>query len=164
MLAIVTVVTLMRASFTLAFEGEEAAYDAAPPNLDPVEHAVAEKYRASLMDIHGVSLVYVANDGYIVVRVKKITPELAERIPKELNGCPVKLVGVEDVMQRHLHELFQIAGESEVFGYSVETLPDGQLAIVVRVRRPRQDEAVKVPNNIEGIPFRVLAAQEPLTG
>jgi hypothetical protein len=146
-----------------ALAGETVAYDEAPQNLDPLEHRALEQHRAELMRIPGVSLVYVANDRNIVVRVRKITPALKAEIPTELDGCSVKLVGVEDVMQRHLHELAQIAGEQEFFGADVETFPDEQLAIVVRVRRPSWQQAEDVPTNIEGIPLRVLVAQEPLT-
>jgi type II secretory pathway component GspD/PulD (secretin) len=142
---------------------EIVAYDEAPANLDPLEHQALEQHRAELMQIPGVSLVYVANDRNIVVRVRKITPALDERIPKELDGCRVKVVSVEDVVQRHLHELAQIAGEQEFFSAGVESFPDGQLAIVVRVRRPSWQQAEDVPTNIEGIPLRVLVAQQPLT-
>jgi type II secretory pathway component GspD/PulD (secretin) len=146
-----------------AFGGEIVAYDEAPANLDPLEHQALERYRAELMRIPGVTLVYVANDRNIVVRVRKITPALDEQVPKELDGCRVKVVGVEDVMQRHLHELAQIAGEDQFFSSDVESFPDGQLAIVVRVRRPSWQQAEDVPTNIEGIPLRVLVAQEPLS-
>lgn len=142
---------------------EIVAYDEAPPNLDPLEHEALREHRAELMRIPGVSFVYVANDRNIVVRVRKITPALDQEIPKELDGCRVKVVSVEDVVQRHLHELAQIAGEQAFFGADVESFPDGQLAIVVRVRRPSWQQAEDVPTNIEGIPLRVLVAQEPLT-
>lgn len=143
--------------------GEIVAYDEAPANVDSLEHAALAQHRAELMRIPGVSLVYVANDHNIVVRVRKITPALAQQIPTELDGCRVKVVSLEDVVQRHLHELAQIAGEQEFFSADVESFPDGQLAIVVRVRRPSWQQAEDVPTNIEGIPLRVLVAQEPLT-
>lgn len=146
-----------------ASASEIVAYDEAPANLYQLEHEALREYRAELMRIPGVSFVYIANDRNIVVRVRKITPALDEEIPKELDGCRVKVVSLEDVVQRHLHELAQIAGEDQFFSADVEPFPDGQLAIVVRVRRPSWQQAEDVPTNIEGIPLRVLVAQEPLT-
>jgi len=143
--------------------GERAAYDEAAPDTDPVAHAAMERHRAELMKIPGVSLVYLSNDAVIVVRVRKITPEIDERVPKQLDSVRVKVVSVDDVIRRHLHELVQIAGDENVIGCGTETFPDGQLAIVMRVRRPYWELPIKVPSNIEGIPFRVLIAQDPLT-
>ncbi len=150
-------------SETSASAGEIVAYDEAPAILDPLEHEALREHRAELMRIPGVSFVYIANDRNIVVRVRKITPSLDEQIPKELDGCRVRVVSLEDVVQRHLHELAQIAGEDQFFSADIEPFPDGQLAIVVRVRRPSWQQAEDVPTNIEGIPLRVLVAQEPLT-
>jgi hypothetical protein len=163
MLASVIVLAIAVLPALSAFAGEVVAYDEAPANLDPLEHEALEQHGAELTRIAGVTLVYVSNDRNIVVRVRKITPALKAEIPTELDGCNVKLVGVDDVLQRHLHELAQIAGEQEFFGADVEPFPDGQLAIVVRVRRPSWQQAEDVPTNIEGIPLRVLVAQEPLT-
>jgi hypothetical protein len=163
--AIVTLIILsqMPASERSAFAGLNAAYDEATPDVYPVGHAALEKYSSQLMKIPGVSLVYLAKDGHIDVRVRKLTPDLDQEIPRQLDGCPVRVVSVEDVMRRHLHELLAIAGEDQIFSYGVESLPGGQLAIVVRVTRPNFEQPMKVPNNIEGIPFRVLIAQDPLT-
>ena len=138
-------------------------YDAAAPDKYPAAYGAVLKNRAELMEIPGVSLVYVSNDGRITVRVRKITPEIDERVPKQLDQVPVKVVSVADVMRRHLHELLQIAGEDNVIGHGIETLPDGQPAIVVRVRRPEWQSSIKLPSNIEGIPFRVLTAQDRLS-
>jgi type II secretory pathway component GspD/PulD (secretin) len=163
MLASAMMLAITTVSGPSAYAGEVVAYDEAPANLDPLEHQALEQHRAELMRISGVSLVYVANDRNIVVRVRKITPALDQKTPKELDGCRVKVVSVEDVVQRHLHELAQIAGEDQFFSAGVESFPDGQLAIVVRVRRPSWQQAEDVPTNIEGIPLRVLVAQDPLT-
>lgn len=159
-LAIVMVMLLSR----LALAQQRDAYDEAAPNTYPNEHAAAAEYRNNLLRITGVSMVYVANDGNIVVRVRKLTPELEQEIPKQINRCRVRVVDVEDVLRRHKHELAGIAGEDQIYSYSVEALPDGQLAIVVRVRRPDWESPIKIPTNIEGIPLRVLIAQDPLTG
>lgn len=139
------------------------AYDEARPNDYFAGHAALEKYRTALMKIPGVSLVYLGNDGNIVVRVRKFTPDIDQQIPKQVDGCPVKVVSVEDVMRRHLHELEGIAGEDQIYSCGVEAFPGGQLAIVVRVARPHFEQPMKVPTNIEGIPLRVLLAQDPLT-
>ncbi len=163
MLTSIALLTIAAAFTSPPTASEVVAYDEAPANLDPLEHQALQRYRAELMRIHGVSLVYVANDRNIVVRVRKITPALDAEMPKELDGCRVKVVSVEDVVKRHLHELAQIAGEQAFFKADVESFPDGQLVIVVRVRRPSWQQAEDVPTNIEGIPLRVLVAQEPLT-
>jgi hypothetical protein len=162
-IALVTLLSLTRASERLAFADEHAAYDEAAPNVNPVEHAALEEHRAQLMKIPGVSLVYVANDRSIVVRVRKLTPDIDQLIPKQLDGCPVKVVSVEDVMRRHQNELLLMVGEYQLYSYRVESLPGGQLAIVIRVRRPVVEQPMKVPTDIEGIPLRVLLAQDPLT-
>jgi len=162
-IAMVALVPLTPASDRFAFADEHAAYDEAAPNVDPIEHAEVDEHRAALMKIPGVSLVYVASDRSIVVRVRKLTPDIDHQVPKQLDGCRVRVVSVEDVMRRHLHELVQIAGEDQLFSYGVESFPDGQLAIVVRVRRPDWEQPIKAPTNVEGIPLRVLVAQDPLT-
>ncbi|MGD0118111.1 MAG: hypothetical protein ABSD30_08615 [Candidatus Binatus sp.] len=159
----IVILSWMPASDRLAFAGQIDAYDEAPPNAYSDGHAALETHRAELMRIPGVSLVYLANDGNIVVRVRELTPEIDEQIPRQLDGCPVKVVSVEDVMRRHQHELEAIAGEDQVYGFDVESFPGGQLAIVVRVARPDFQQPMKVPTNIEGIPLRVLVAQDPLT-
>jgi hypothetical protein len=110
-----------------------------------------------------VLLVYVSDEGNIVVRVRKIVPEITRHIPDSLNRIPIKLVGVEDVARRHRHELEMISGADHVIGIGVESFPDGQLAIVVRVSQPRYEQPMKVPTDIEGIPLRVLVAQDLLT-
>ena len=163
-LAITLIILLwMPVSGRLAFAGQIDAYDDAPPNVYSDGHAALETHRGELMKIPGVSLVYLANDGNIVVRVRRLTPDLDQQIPKQLDGYPVKVVSVEDVMRRHLHELEGIAGEDQVYSFDVEAFPGGQLAIVVRVARPDFEQPMKVPTNIEGIPLRVLIAQDPLT-
>jgi|SRR5579872_6227190 len=162
-IALVVVGSLSSLSGRFVVADERAASDEAAPDLDPYEQATVEKNRAELMKIPGVSKVYVANDRSIVVRVRKLTPELDQQIPKQLEGYGVRVVDVEDVMRRHLHELLQIAGGDQIFSYGVESFPSGQLAIVVRVRRPSWEQPIKVPPDIEGIPLRVLVAQEPLT-
>ena len=162
-IALAMVLSLTPASNRSAFADHRAAYDDAAPNVFPDAHAAVEKHRAELMKIPGVSLIYVSNDGDLVVRVRKLTPSLDEQMPKEIDGCRVKVVSVEDVLRRHLHELEAIAGEDQVFSYGVEAFPDGGLAIVVRVRRPDWESPIKVPTNIEGIPLRILIAQDPLT-
>ena len=159
----IVILSWMPASDRLAFAGQIDAYDEAPPNAYSDGHAALETHRAELMKIPGVSLVYLANDGNIIVRVRELTPEIDEQIPRQLDGCPVKVVSVEDVMRRHQHELEAIAGEDQVYGFDVESFPGGQLAIVVRVARPDFQQPMKVPTNIEGIPLRVLVAQDPLT-
>jgi hypothetical protein len=162
-IALAAFLLLTPLSGSVAIGSGPAAYDEAAPNLDPVEHRVLEAHRAELMDVRGVSLVYVAADRFIVVRVRKLTPEIDQQIPKLLEGCPVRVVSVEDVVKRHLHELRQIAGEDQLYSCGVESLPDGQLAIVVRVRRPDWQQPLKVPTNIEGIPLRVVVAQDSLS-
>lgn len=146
----------------IAYAEHRAAYDEAAPGLFPEARTALERHRAALMKIAGVSLAYVATNGDIVVRVRKLTPELDAQIPKELDGCHVRIASVADVLRRHLHELEGIAGEDQVFGYDVETFPDGVLVIVVRVRRPDWESPIKVPTNIEGIPLRIVIAQEKL--
>jgi len=162
-IAIAMVLWLTPTSYRFAFAEHLAAYDDAAPNVFRDAHAAVEKHRAELMKIPGVSLVYVANDGDLVVRVRKLTPTLDAQIPKEIDGCRVRVVSVEDVLRRHLHELGAIAGEDQVVSHGVEAFPDGGLAIVVRVRRPDWESPIKVPTNIEGIPLRILIAQDPLT-
>ena len=142
---------------------EQLAYDEAEPYTYPAAHGMLEEYRPQLMKIPGVLLVYVSNDGDILVRVRKIVPEISQRVPEQLDHVRVRVVGVEDVTRRHRHELEMVAGADHVIGIGVESFPDGQLAIVVRVTRPRYEQPMKVPTNIEGIPLHVLTAQDTLT-
>lgn len=109
-----------------------------------------------------MSLVYVASDAHIVIRVKKETPELDEQLPQELDHIPVRVVSVQHVLERHLHELIEIAGNDNLYSSGIESFPDGQLAIVIRVRNPSWEQPIEVPTDIEGIPLRVLVAQDPL--
>jgi hypothetical protein len=97
-----------------------------------------------------------------VVRVRKLTHDLSEQIPKELDGVAIRISSVEDVLRRHKHELAGIGGEDQIFSYGVETFPDGVLVIVVRLRRLDWENPIKVPSNIEGIPLRIIIAQDPL--
>ena len=142
---------------------EQVVFDAAAPQTFPAARGELEEYRPQLTKIPGVLLVYVSNDGAIIVRVRKIVPEITHQIPEELDHVPIKVVGVEDVTRRHRHELEMISGADNVLSIGVESFPDGQLAIVVRVSQPRFEQPLKVPTNIEGIPLRVLIAQDPLT-
>jgi len=160
--ALAMLAALILASDRFAFAAHLAAYDTAQPGAFPAAEMAVEKDGAELMTIPGVSLVYVATDGNIVVRVRKLTHDLDEQIPKELDGCRVKVSSVEDVLQRHKHELAGIGGEDQIFSYGVETFPDGVLVIVVRLRRLDWENPIKVPTNIEGIPLRVIIAQDPL--
>jgi hypothetical protein len=141
---------------------ERLAYDDAEPYAYPAARETLSEFRSQLMTIPGVMLVYVSNQGDIVVRVRKITPEISQRVPPELDHIRVRLVGVEDVLRRHRHELEMVAGADHVITMGVEAFPDGQLAIVVRESQPRYEQPMKVPTDIEGIPLRVLVAQDPL--
>jgi hypothetical protein len=156
-------ILVMFALATLLIAGEQVVYDQAAPYTYTAAHGALEEYGPQLIKIPGVLLVYVSNDGATVVRVRKIVPEIGRQVPQELNHVRVRLVGVEDVTRRHRHELEMIAGADHVIGVGVESFPDGQLAIVVRVSQPRFEQPLKVPTNIEGIPLRVLVAQDPLT-
>jgi hypothetical protein len=153
---------LMLAPDRLAFAEHRAAYDEALPGAFPAAETAVAQHRAELMKIPGISMVYVATDGNIVVRVRKLTHDLNEQMPKELDGCPIRISSVEDVLQRHKHELAGIGGEDQIFSYGVETFPDGVLVIVVRLRRLDWENPIKVPTNIEGIPLRIIIAQDPL--
>ncbi len=161
-IALTMLFLLSLASNRIAHAEHRAAYDEAAPSLFPAAQTALEKHRVELIKIPGVSLVYVNNIGDIVVRVRRLTPELDAQIPKELDGCRVRISSVEDVLLRHKHELAGIAGEDQVFSYGVETFPDGVLVIVVRLRRLDWENPIKVPTNIEGIPLRIIIAQEPL--
>jgi hypothetical protein len=143
--------------------GEQLAYDEAAPDMYPEAHVTLEEARSRLTKIPGVLLVYVSNDGDIVVRVRKIVPAISRRVPEELDQIQVRVVGVEDVLRRHRHELEMVSGADHVISMGVESFPDGQLAIVVRESQPRYEEPMKVPTNIEGIPLRVLFPQDSLT-
>src|ERR1700733_1401153 len=134
----------MLLSARFAYAEHRAAYDEARPGAFPAAETAVARHRAALSEIAAISLVYVATDGDIVVRVRKLTPELDAQIPKELDGCRVRIASVEDVLQRHLHELEGIAGEDQVFSYDVETFPDGVLVIVVRLRRLDWENPIKV--------------------
>jgi hypothetical protein len=140
-----------------------AAYDTAQPGAFPAADTAVAKDGRELMSISGVALVYVATDGHIIVRVRKLTPELDAQIPKSLDGCPIRISSVEDVLMRHKHELAGIGGEDQIFSYGVENFPNGDLVIVVRLRRLDWENPIKVPTNIEGIPLRIIIAQDPLT-
>jgi len=147
---------------SVASAEHRAAYDEALPNTYPDQRAALEHHRAELVKICGVSLVYVNAASDIVVRVRKLTPDLEALIPKQLDGYPVRVQSVEDVLERHKHELAGIGGEDQIFSYGVETFPDGVLVIVVRVRQLDWENPIKVPTNIEGIPLRIVIAQEHL--
>jgi len=153
---------LMLAPARFALAEHRAAYDEALPGTFPAAETAVAQHRAELMKIAGISMVYVATDGYIIVRVRKLTRDLDAQIPKELDGCPIRISSVEDVLQRHKHELAGIGGEDQIFSYGVETFPDGVLVIVVRLRRLDWENPIKVPTNIEGIPLRIIIAQDPL--
>ncbi len=116
------------------------------------------------MKIAGISMVYVATDGYIIVRVRKLTRALDAADSQRARWMPgsESSSSVEDVLQRHKHELAGIGGEDQIYSYGVETFPDGVLVIVVRLRRLDWENPIKVPTNIEGIPLRVIIAQDPL--
>jgi hypothetical protein len=146
-----------------AAAAEQVAYDIADPGTYLAERDTLAEYHSQLTKIPGVLMVYVSDEGNIVVRVRKIVPEILRQTPETLNRVPIKLVGVEDVTRRHRHELEMISGADHVLAIGVESFPDGQLAIVVRVSQPRYEQPMKVPTNIEGIPLRVLVAQDPLT-
>ena len=162
-LVLAMLLVAMAASARFALASHLAAYDTAMPGAFPAAETAVAKDRAELMTIPGVSLVYVATDSNIVVRVRKLTPELDDQIPKALDGCPVRISSVEDVLQRHKHELAGIGGEDQIFSYGVETFPNGDLVIVVRLRRLDWENPIKVPTNIEGIPLRIIIAQDRLT-
>ena len=139
-----------------------AAYNEAAPGSFPAAELALIHHRKELIQLAGVSMVYVNNSGEIVVRMRKLTPELQQEIPVEYEGCKVKLQSVEDVLVRHKHELAGIGGEDQIFSYGVETFPDGDLVIVVRLRRLDFENPIKVPTDIEGIPLRVVIAQDRL--
>jgi len=143
--------------------GERLAYDEAAPDTYLEAHATLAAARSKLMKIPGVLLVYVSTDGDIIVRVRKVVPEISRRVPDELDRIRVRVVGVEDVLRRHRHELEMISGAQHVIRMGVESFPDGQLAIVVSESEPRYEQPAKVPTNIEGIPLRVLFPQDRLT-
>ena len=157
------VLILHASRLCLAEAAEQIAYDIADPGTHPAARDTLAEYHSQLTKIPGVLMVYVSDEGSIVVRLRRIVPEITRQIPETLNRFPVKLVGVEDVTRRHRHELEMISGADHVIGIGVESFPDGQLAIVVRVSQPRYEQPMKVPTNIEGIPLRVLVAQDPLT-
>jgi hypothetical protein len=162
-LAIAILLASMTPPSRCACAAHLAAYDIAPPGAFPAADLAMKKHRAELMSIPGVALVYVATDQHIVVRVRKLTPELDAQIPKQLDGCPLRISSVEDVLMRHKHELAGIGGEDQIFSYGVENFPDGDLVIVVRLLRLDWENPIKVPTNIEGIPLRIIIAQDPLT-
>lgn len=155
--------TIWAASNQLAVAAaEQIAYDGADKNMYPAARETLSAYRSQLTELSGVTLVYVSNQGEIVVRVRKFTPEITRSLPQELDKTPVKVVSVEDVVRRHRHELEMISGADHVISIGVENFRDGQPAIVVRESQPRYEEPMKVPTNIEGIPLRVLVMQDPL--
>jgi hypothetical protein len=146
-----------------ACASEYSDYDEAAPNSYPAQHAVLQKHREELMKIPDLIRVFIGNDGYIVVQIRKRVPGIAQYVPPQIDGYPTRVVCVEEVLQRHLHELEQIAGPDRIYRCGIESLPDGEPAIVVRVTQYKWDQSMKVPDNIEGVPLRVLTAQEPLT-
>jgi hypothetical protein len=113
------------------------------------------------MSVHGVKEMQAGEDGTIFVYGDEIAGEIDKQIPGQLDECPVMLVNsrLYNLVPRHLHELSMILGPRNILGYGFRKTATG-LEIVLTVARHVYDQDIALPDNLEGVPLRVVQAQE----
>jgi hypothetical protein len=155
-------------------------------DMDPVAKAIS-RHRHELMEIPAVKSVLVGpEDASILVEVDQSTPELARRIPMQLEGWPVELVASETddsspvvlahsdltarhsademqayrVVRSHYEELAKEIGVVNLSEVTVEAMPNGKSGIVLRLRPLPADKLRQIPHDLEGIPVRVVVLKK----
>ena len=142
---------------------------------------VIARYKTELLRIPGVSRIGLDQTGTeIAVLVKNLTPEVIDRVPKTLDGWPVKLVkynpaevvhsysdsGVSEftftpdsaygVLERRLAEINKWVGPDNLVSTNVQEISNGQQGIVVTVKNLTPQISSQVPSRIENVPLELV--------